>query len=300
GDPKLVEQAMDDIRQAKFRVGDNMFVLHTSLMVHLRAADLYGEPGQAEKRKAGLVVAGAGPEALKDFPGSKATQLRGSCFKPIGNEEAAFKLLEQAVAHDETNELVWAYALALYRKNQVEKALDVLDRVPPSENASVQFLRLCLMAEHPKYGREKAYQSFRELMARHQREPGTQQLHVMTPFVPLFLGDRPGATAAIGGLGRDFKVPGTEGADMTNITNFVARKMTEEQYLESVIGSRCVPYFLAGLVRLSEGDSKGALDQFQKSVDTKWFVSWAYGYSRIFLERLQRDPTWPTWIPAKK
>lgn len=50
---------------------------------------------------------------------------------------------------------------------------------------------------------------------------------------------------------------------------------------------------------LSEGDRDGATRHFQSCLDTYVLPFYARHWSRAFLERMKRDPTWPPWIPVK-
>src|SRR5262249_28667020 len=136
-DLKLIESGMDDVRQAKFRLRDNSFVRFTSAYLHVNAAMLYGEAGQPEKRKAALAEAKDDLDALENIPVSAYVHMRVVYFEQVGDDEAALKLLEQAVRREETKELVWLYALALYRKGLVEKALDALDQSRQPENTAL-------------------------------------------------------------------------------------------------------------------------------------------------------------------
>jgi hypothetical protein len=62
----------------------------------------------------------------------------------------------------------------------------------------------------------------------------------------------------------------------------------------------CEAHFVIGLSRLCEGDRAGARLHFQKCTKTRVFIYWDYVWGRAFLERLQKDRTWPPWIPPKK
>jgi hypothetical protein len=62
----------------------------------------------------------------------------------------------------------------------------------------------------------------------------------------------------------------------------------------------CIAHFTIGVVRLSEGDRDAAREHFRKTLDTGWRGHPSYTHARAFLARLDRDPTWPKWIPVKK
>jgi hypothetical protein len=86
-------------------------------------------------------------------------------------------------------------------------------------------------------------------------------------------------------------------------TNFLANKMSEQDYLKETLGSRyllCGAQYWVGMVRLSEGDRKGAREAFAASVDTGLWSVFYHAHSQVMLARLDSDPAWPKWIPIKK
>jgi hypothetical protein len=80
-------------------------------------------------------------------------------------------------------------------------------------------------------------------------------------------------------------------------------EISAEQLLESAGTSRwqlIEAHFAIGVDLLSDGDRRGAAEHFQRCTDTYVLEYMEYKWSRAFLERLQRDPTWPPWIPVKE
>jgi hypothetical protein len=59
----------------------------------------------------------------------------------------------------------------------------------------------------------------------------------------------------------------------------------------------CEAHWEIGLWRLSTGDRAGAQDHWRKCVATWDFENWAWLWARAFLNRMQKDPAWPPWIP---
>jgi tetratricopeptide (TPR) repeat protein len=303
-DLRFTQRAIDDIRRAKRRLPYNAFIRFTSLNVYLSAAVLYDEVGQHEKEKKDALKEAEGDaeaEALAGQPVIAYVMMRVFYFEHVGKEDAALELLKDASAREETKELVTQYALALYRKNQVKEALDVLDKSRQPENMTGQVLRIMLMAEEPNIGRAKAYDSYLKLAARRERETGSKFTYPGAAAALLFLGMRQkaaefvrdGDRAAGLDMGRDPLVKYLEGG-------------SEEEYMKSGWGGRftVVNHYLAGLVHLSKGNREGARDHFKKAIDTHFYSHVVYPYARVFLERLQdeklKGEKWPTWIDAKK
>jgi tetratricopeptide (TPR) repeat protein len=298
-DLKLLERGIEDVRRAKLRMGDNPFVRSASASILMPAAILYGEAGLPDKRKAALEEAKADVEVLEDIPVSEYVRTRVNYLQLKGNDDAALELLKEYATREETKDLVWLLAMTLYGKGQVEQALEALHLSRKPENAAVQVLRVFLMAEHPGYGPDKAYEEYQNL-TRQAREKGRPLLHRDAAMFLLFLGKRPEAVEAL-----------REGSDQSNLggiktstlAEYVRGSISEEKFLrDGTAGSLawCIQHYLIGLVRLSEGDRKGAGEHFQESLGTMWHGYNLYQYSRVFRERLEHDPKWPQWIKAKK
>jgi tetratricopeptide (TPR) repeat protein len=295
----LLERGMEDVRKAKLRMGDNPFVRSASADILISAAILYGEGGQPGNRKAAMEEAKADVEALKDIPVSAYVRTRVNYLKLEGKDDAALALLKEAATREETKDLVWLLAMTLYGKGQVEQALDALDQRREPENAAVQVLRVFLMAEHPGYGPDKAYKEYQKL-TRQARDKGRPLFHRDAAMVLLFLGKRPEAAEALREGGDQSDIGGIK---TSTLADYVGGSMSEEKFLrDGKAGSLawCIQHHLIGLVRLSQGDREGAGDHFQESLGTMWRAYSLNQYSRVFRERLERDQTWPKWIPVRK
>jgi tetratricopeptide (TPR) repeat protein len=294
----FIQRALDDIRRAKRRLPDNSFIRFTSLIGCVGAASLYDEVGQHEKEKeTALKEAEGDAEALADQPVIAYVMARVGYFEYVGKKDAALELLKNASAREETKELVTQYALALYRKNQVKEALDVLDKSRQPENLMGQVLRIMLMAEEPNIGPAEAYDSYLKLAARRERETGSKFTFPGATAALLFLGMKQKAAEFV----RDGDRSAGLGLDQNPLTKYLEGG-SEEEYMKSGWGGRfvCLNHYLAGLVHLSEGDRKGAQQHFQKSVDTHFYGHIVYPYAHVFLARMKRDPEWPAWIPVKE
>ncbi len=58
-------------------------------------------------------------------------------------------------------------------------------------------------------------------------------------------------------------------------------------------------YHEIAMAALAVGDRPKAKKYFQGTVDTGTIGGWPYHCSLIFLQRLNEDPNWPSWIPRK-
>jgi N-acyl-D-amino-acid deacylase len=203
-------------------------------------------------------------------------------------------VLQQAAEQKDSTELCFRYALALYQRGQVRRALQVLDRVKQQDDDASIILRIVLTAEDSEEGPSKAHDALMEMAARRRRETGQPIAHWTAPAALLLLGHRKeAAEAARGNLGLNPR---------THIEDFLANTYSEKQYLSEGGNSRylvCGHWYWAGMVRLSEGDRKGAREAFKASVDTGLWSVFYHLQSQIMLARLDSDPAWPRWIKTK-
>jgi serine/threonine protein kinase len=294
-DPKAYERAIEDIREAKQGRSDIPYVRRISCLLCVSAAGFYGDTKQFEKQKAALAEAEQDAQALEKQPIADYVMARVRYFEAVGDEDKALELLKQASQREETKMLVTSYAKALYRKNRVKEALEVLDESRQPDNRAAQFLRIFLLAE--VHGKDRAYQALQEQAS---RDPRILQLRPPTPQPLLFLGKREEAA----------KLRLAEHVGWTRLTGYplpeyIAGTVSEEKMLKSwqelpPLMGECTRQCWVGLVRLSEGDRKGACESFEKCVATRWVDLPIYSYAQIFLARLKNDPKWPEWIEAKK
>src|SRR5262249_4407679 len=132
------------------------------------------------------------------------------------------------------------------------------------------------------------------------RDPRILQLSPATPQPLLFLGKRAEAAKL-----RLVDRQGWALNSRVSLQEYIAAKISEEEMLKSCEGlppqmGLCMGHFCIGLVRLSEGDRKGACESFETCVATRWVDLPIYSYAQIFLARMKHDPKWPRWIDAKK
>src|SRR5262249_24284518 len=168
--------------QAKLQLSDYPIVRLHSLHGQLRAANLYREHGQPEKRKAALEEAGRDAEALKNSPGHGFVMSRVQYFEQVGKTEDALKLLDEASQLPKAGGIATAYALRLYEMGKDAEALRVLDKRLGPDDFARQMLQMLLWAEQPEIGSEKAYERYRGLVA--SRGGQADSLNVSQHAVP--------------------------------------------------------------------------------------------------------------------
>jgi hypothetical protein len=81
-----------------------------------------------------------------------------------------------------------------------------------------------------------------------------------------------------------------------------AGDLTADKLLQSAGSSRwdqCLAHYSIAMTKLAEGERDGAKEHFGKAVKTRAWGWGEYDLSRVFLSRLEKDPTWPRWIPER-
>src|SRR5262249_45987299 len=151
-----------------------------------------------------------------------------------------------------------------------------------------------------RYGRDKAYEEYQEVVRR-TRDKG-QSLSRGDAMFLLFLGERDEAAsvlqtaAARPDMAFRFLV--------SRAAAYVARARTlsEADFLKWATDNASLHGYelMVALVRLSDGDRDGAREHLEKMLATDQIHRFTYQLGRTLLERLKSDPTWPKWIPVKK
>ena len=64
-------------------------------------------------------------------------------------------------------------------------------------------------------------------------------------------------------------------------------------YPRGLLAGRSIVFFSIGLMRLANHDREGAMESFQKAVETNAIGSYDYELSRAYLERMNAEKNWP-------
>jgi hypothetical protein len=267
-DLEEAELALDDIRAAKASQADNAWVLAVSVWAHVVAANLYLEAGKPEKRSAALEIAERDAQALKardtlTFPFETLMVY----FEQTGQEQACLDLGRRANERSDAPIFAYKYALALYRKGQVVEALQALER-GKWPVLSVDNLRAFLLAEQHPRDLSLARAACDE-MAKRFPEGKACRANVL-----FFLGDK----------GED---------------------TSEKELLESLkVGHRSRSqrfdaHYGIAVRRLLKGDRPVAREHLREAVQTHLAFYYGTDLTRCFLARVEKDDTWPPWIPMK-
>ncbi len=301
----MAQSAIEDASAAKNMMPGNPFVIRTEVYAHLVATVVFRDAGEEDRADASLRQAGKGVQELERLTSpSGGYGCRWRYLVLTGQEEAAHEVARKGYQEAESPRTRYIYACSLYEQGQFENALEVIERAGGPAGVSsrdaklasglYQF-RLFIIAELPD-GPSRALEAYRENCDLCQAYPGGYSA-IFNQATLLFLGKRTEAKAA------SEELTGLYDGPYLRILEYSAGSIFAEDLLKGVVGSRwnqCDAHFYVALDRLAQGDRAGAREHFQKDFATGVFAFWEYDWSRLFLKRMDQDPTWPRWIPLKE
>jgi predicted Zn-dependent protease len=290
GQRQDAEAALADANAARGMLPDNPLALYASLYARLAVAGIY----QEAERTTVLQGAAQDAQALAPFIElPNPVYVLWLYFEEIGEPGKALDVARRSGC---PLAAVY-YTVSLYQQGKFAEALKFLDQRRPELGGEI--MRAFHLAELPN-GPRLAFEAFQKFVSMHPQE---DMMTWGTIQVLLFLGRKEQAQAIL----RRNRPPFVVSQDWREFyearRQFECGELSEESYLAKAGASRWKQFHVhyeLGLFRLAEGDRAGARGHFQKAVATRavWAYDWAW--SRMFLQRLEKAPTWPPWIPVKK
>jgi serine/threonine protein kinase len=285
------ELAVEDAQVVRGMLPANPLVLARSVFAHLVAAGIY--EGQGRPRDVARVLAQARRDVqeLEEF--SALPFAAKACFEYfdyVDDEEAAYTMSGHGSA--------FRRAVMLYRRQEFAKALEAAERSRAiGRGFSAEAVeRAFILAELPD-GPARARAACEAAKAE-----ARSVWQLLPPMILLLLGHKDDARQAYLGVRKE-ELPPWDGGWLFTYLDYNCGRVTADELVQAAGEARpklCDAYFQIGLWRLADGDRAAAREYFQKCVATRAFVSWEWPWARAFLARMEKDPAWPPWIPAKK
>jgi len=295
-DLKEAELAIADIQAAKEYLPDNPYVLSQSVFAKLVAANLYREANNPEKQQELLAQAEDDAHALEKFEKLVwPATMRFLYFDHVAQDLTAFEIAKRATEKLDYSLLDCYYALALYRRGRLTEALAVLARRAKDQNLFVDRLRAYLLAElHPKE-RNIARAACENMLTRHPSS-GYEAQRILR-----FLGYKDDAIAISRAL-RHKRPPVSPDESGKVLGDYECGYISEVELLNHRMdrGLRFLSHHTVGLNRLADGDRAGAREHFLQAQQVRGLAPDDWYLARIFVERMEKDPAWPPWIPVKE
>jgi serine/threonine protein kinase/tetratricopeptide (TPR) repeat protein len=285
------ESALDDTQAARVMLPDNPFVLGRSVFAQLVAAGIYEDKGQTQDRERVLVQARRDVQELKQFTALPvALKACFWYFNYVGNDDAAFEMSRRGPE--------FRYAWMLYRRKDYAQALQAVDRAVAQGIGWSRVERAFILTELPN-GLERAGDQLQDAQTKESRLG-----RVAAPMIPLLLRRGPEAVQASRKIRSDPALLPPWALDWyLRYLDYHCGTITGEELLQTAGTCRpklCEAHFAIGLHCLAEGNREGAKEHFRKCGATRVFIYWDHMWARAFLDRLEKEPSWPAWIPLKK
>jgi hypothetical protein len=299
GNLQDAEAAAKDAQTACDLLQGNPYALANRAFASLLLAYIHRRAGRDADSQRELDRAGEDVRALKAFPTCTYgwfAQYVFLCRK--GQPGAALELCGGALKQGQQNFLM-TYLVEEYQKGEKDLVREHLDRAKPlDEKWGLALLNAWALLESPE-GAATVRRFYADITAK-PKSFGTALWPIPIAYL---LGDPDLAKAtAIEVRGKFPRTP-WRGGWYSDIANFCAGDLTVQQF-ERITGvsllNQCEGQFFIGMKFLAEGDRRSAAEHFRKSVDTPLEVAEDYVFSKAFLERLEKDPNWPPWIPKKE
>jgi hypothetical protein len=294
GELRSAELALDDALVIRGMQPDNPLVLGRSVYAHLVAAGLYEGAGRQEDRDRVLARARRDAQELERFPSSPiAASARLDYYAYVDNEPEAYAMSQNAGD--------FRHALMLYGRGEFTKALKATERNLSSGHGRWmdQVQRGFILAELPD-GPARARIAYQEAMA--HVSDGWQ---TVPPMILLLLGEKEEAVRAYTQVRKENITPRLDGwywldGWYLKDLDYNCGRITADELLKAAGRSPmklCEAHWQIGLWRLSTGDRAGAQDHWRKCVANRALGDWSWLWARAFLNRMQKDRSWPPWIP---
>ena len=296
-DAELAEAAIDDLRIAGELLEPNTLLLGRMMQARLVAAAAYESIGDLEQRQKHLDQAALTAEELKRFSGQYRADLwRALYFDYIGDDEQAVECWLAIKDHSIT-----FLVLTLFRLERFQEAMDLCDERSARYKGArfTDFFRsfvLSAMTDSP----QKVVAAF---------EPhGTETLdplnaHRFTYTIYCLAGNLDSAQR----YSRDLRKLGVrlsqDEESWRKILDYTCGDLDEDAMLTQISSSRtalCQAHFLIGMTHLAKGNREKTRKHFRACSNLRINRYVEDFMSRALMAQLDREPTWPRWIPNRE
>lgn len=281
--------------------------LVASAYAHLVAAIAFGETSQPDKRREALEQASRDVKTLEDCTAPvHVFWMRLDYFDYLGEEQNEALLRECRRAQEKIDSPAVAYFCLsrLYRLGQLEEARNLVEQRLPQAASKLDYLAVkgfvvAELANGQADALIAAEAALREVAVTPASAAAISGPHCLLRY----LGRNPQAEEACRQIRARLTGPFPFRAEWNKkLLDYNCGELGDEQLLRAAGSSRwdqCEGHFNMALMKLADGNRVGAREHFRQSMATGVFNFYEYRWSRAFLSRMDKDPTWPPWIPVK-
>jgi serine/threonine protein kinase len=295
---QLAEQAVLDAESAKQDLPGNPVAIWTSGMANVAAAYTYQRLGLSDRLKDALARADGDAAALKNFTQlPEAVITRWQILRILGREDESIPELHRASEQTDHLGVSYAYAVNLYRRGKPADLEAAAESLEKWRGTLLGSLLRCFVLAETNNGPARAYDAYRELVALDL--DGWNRIRSQS--VLRYLGRKSEAVAVSQRYKQEaFALSPLRITMQQRILDYSALEISEELFLKGMTSmalDRTMTHHFVALTRLADGDRAGARDHLQKCVDARVFSTTLYDLSRVMLDRLEKNPSWPPWVP---
>jgi tetratricopeptide (TPR) repeat protein len=297
-DPQKARLAMEEVKWIKRELPDNLMVAIVSASVYLMCYYVFDEFGQPPERQAALEEGWKDAQALERYPLSpNAVVVRWQFLQGVGEENVGLADLGHLAETTNDNNMGYYYCIALYLCGDFEHAVRVLEK--RKGEVVLNLVRVLPLVELPE-GPSRANKLYDEIAAHDLRDWDLFN----SQLILRFLGRKKEAIE----VSRKFlthpdRFPPVRQDAFRGHLEYCAGQRSEKDLISSTKGARgdlSNAHLCIALTALADGDRKKAKEHLELCKATHFFEFLPYDLSLMLLSRMNKDPTWPPWIPAKK
>ena len=296
-DPQQARLTMEEMQWIKLQLPDSVMASSVSSSVHLMCYQVFDEFAQAENRQAALDEGLKDAKFLERFPHTPSAVLARWLFlQGIGRENEGLADLRNMA--ETTNDVFtgYYYALYLYRHDRFADAVRVLEK--QKGLTVVDLVRIIPLTELPD-GWRQACKLHEEISGRDLKDWDLFNSQLILRFL--------GRNQHALNVSRKFltepdRFPAVRKDAFRRALEYCAGQRSADDLVHSVRGSRADlsnARLCIALTVLAEGDRKKAKEQLRLCAAAAYFEWLPYDLSVILLSRMDKDPTWPPWIPTQ-
>ncbi len=299
--PEKADRAIEDAETAKRLLGEtNPVAVWYCAGAYLLGAHVYKAAGQEEKYQKTRLLALQAAEALEPFkqmPDAAFVRMIVAWY--FGQKDRSLDELRTLAQQLDRPVISYCYALLLCWRGSSPDLQEVRQVLKgPSGNYALDFLLYMAVAELD--GPEAVI----KLLPSENVPINYGASRVFYDSSPLLLGKlEMSRVASRADRERKFFFPANQEAFFRAVLNYMAGMGSENAVFQAAAGSQrdeSEAHYFVGMMRLAEGDRPKAREHFQRAITTSFPSNHSYDFSVVILARLDRDPKWPPWIPAKK
>ena len=292
-DPVIAKTALDDYEIAHEMLGATPLVSTrylTSLLVACTAFDLHEMPEDSERV---LQIAVRVSDELATLDTTSAYRMRALYFDYVGDTGNALQEWRKI-----QNITVLFQALLLFREGRFDEAKRACDIFTESSKPDrmmdfIQALILSAMNDS-----RDDFESAFDLKTGSPLSPIHELLTVYT--TACIRGDLELARREAIRLQGQNRFPEFLRRWYGRIEEYTCGQISADQLIEFTEGSRkklCEAHYYIGITNLASGDRPAALHHFRQSTTLRIFNFYEHHLSYAMAEQLERQPSWPKWIP---